>query len=470
MRKNVYIMGICGSGMASLAGLFHESGYTVTGSDEDFYPPFSTMLENMKGITLLKGYKKENIPEKISVAVVGNVIKKDNPEAGEIERRGIKLYTLPSAVNRFFASGKLSIVVAGTHGKSTTTGMAGYLFTFLDYDPTYLVGAILKNTEKSYRRGYGHIIIVEGDEYSTSYFNPNPKMLEYKRTIGIITSIEHDHLDIYKSFDDYLSVFIKFAKGCDANIAVVDDPILAKLFGSGRSPNLITCGINKGYLRAERILFRKNWTYFDVSAKRKFLGRFRIQIPGYHNVRNALAVISLGILLRIPVEEIKKGLEEFQGMKRRTEEVWSGNGIVIVDDFAHHPTAIRETILGVKKKYIGSRLWAIFEPRSFSMRTDAFSSELISSLSLANIVIISRPFRDPPPPFKPIDPQKIAHVLSSKVQKGLYIPDAGEIAEYVTKNVEKGDVILLMSSGNFSGLRDILMEKIKKYESSRSKG
>lgn len=460
--KKAYIIGICGSGMASLAGLLIEDGFNVEGSDVNFYPPFSTLLENLKGVKLKRGFKKENVPEEVHLPVVGNVVKRDNVEVRILRERSAKLYSLPTAVNEVFAKNRLGVVVAGTHGKTTTTSLAGWTFFKSRLNPTYLAGGISRNTKKSYLLGSGKVLIVEGDEYSSSPFDSRPKMLVYKNDLGIVTSVEQDHLDIYKDFDEYCSVFQEFIKGCSAVILNADDPNVRKVYGGEKTEDCITFGLEKGDLRAEKVSFKEGWTNFEVILNSNSQGNFRIQLPGYHNVMNALAVISLAVVLGVPLEELKEGLESFEGVMRRQEIIWSGGGILIVDDFAHHPTAIKETIRAIRTKFPESRIWAVFEPRSFSMRTNVMEEALFHSLKMADVVVLSKPFRDPSPPFKPLDGKSLSLRLKNEMKISEYFETPEDISEFILRESKNGDVIVLMSSGDFGGLKNLLLEEIEK--------
>ncbi len=469
-KENAYIVGICGSGMASLAGALSELGFNVCGSDARCYPPASDMLEKIPGLIVKNGYREENIPEKVDFAVVGNVVSADNPEVKVLKKRKIPIYTLPFAINRYLLKDRLSIVVTGTHGKTTTTTLIAWMLINAGEDPVYLAGGISVNLGRSYYVGEGGIGVIEGDEYPTAYFNKKPKMLQYKVNLGIITSIEYDHLDVYQSFEEYKNTFISFGKKCDSLVACLDDPGVAELVEEKKISPSISYGINGGTLLAERVMFRRGWSYFDVIYRNRRVGRFRLSMSGYHNVRNALAALGVGIILDLSYGEMKKGLETFRGVKRRQEIIWDTGAVTIIDDFAHHPTAVKETLLAVRRRYPDRRLWAVFEPRSYSARTSVMEDALSEALAMGDIVIIAPPYTGVKGKHTLLNPQKVVSSLNGKVQEARFMEKVADMVKHVASNLRKGDVVVIMSSGDFGGFTGKLREEVEKREARDSKG
>src|SRR5512136_1655352 len=366
--RHVHLMGICGTAMASLAGILKQEGYLVTGSDQNVYPPMSLFLEDLS-IPVLEGYKAENLHPAPDLVIVGNVITKLNPEAVELSRLGLPYLSLPQALQAFAMKGKKSIVICGTHGKTTTTALIAWILENAGLDPSFMVGGIPKNFGKSFKLGGGPYFVIEGDEYDTAFFDKGPKFLHYSPWVTILTSIEFDHADIYRDLDHVRQSFRKLIHLIPSDgllIANQDDPIVTAEVKLARCPVITYSPGSDADWTASDIAVQEDFTF--LRAKNRDGGNVEIKtsLYGRHNVSNLLSTLPLSVFLDIDVRNLLKGLASFQGVKRRQEIKGEAAGILVLDDFAHHPSAVRETLLAVKEKYRHRRLVAAFEPRSNS--------------------------------------------------------------------------------------------------------
>ncbi|MBW1942958.1 MAG: UDP-N-acetylmuramate:L-alanyl-gamma-D-glutamyl-meso-diaminopimelate ligase, partial [Deltaproteobacteria bacterium] len=372
--RHIHLMGICGVGMASLAGMLKEKGCHVTGSDQNVYPPMSDFLEGL-AIQVMEGYAPTNLNPAPDLVIVGNVITRQNPEALELAELGIPYLSMPQALREFAMKGQRPIVIAGTHGKTTTSALASWFLETGGLDPGFMVGGICRNFNGNFRAGRGPYFVIEGDEYDTAFFDKGPKFVHYAPWITILTSIEFDHADIYRDLDHVLQSFrslIDIIPSDGLLIANGDNPLVLEEAKRAKCP-VVTYGFTEGAeWSAADISYREEGTHLTVCHGRDEFVPLVTPIYGRHNISNLLSVVALSHFLKIDRLQLQKAAGTFTGIKRRQEIKGEKGGILVLDDFAHHPTAVRETILAVRERYRSRRLIAVFEPRSNSSRRNIF--------------------------------------------------------------------------------------------------
>jgi UDP-N-acetylmuramate: L-alanyl-gamma-D-glutamyl-meso-diaminopimelate ligase len=466
---HIHLMGICGVGMSSLAGMLKERGYTVTGSDQHTYPPISTFLEK-RSIPVQTGYSPSNLHPVPDMVVVGNVITRDNPEARELLRLDIPYLSMPQALKGFAMEGKRSIVIAGTHGKTTVTALVSWILEVAGMQPSFMIGGIAKNFTSNFKLGNGPYFVIEGDEYDTAFFDKGPKFLHYDPHVAVITSIEFDHGDIYKGIDEIKASFrrlINIIRPTGLLCANIDDPTVADEITHARCPS-VTYSINKqanlslGAMsddgtRTRLTVVKENRNYLSITT----------ELYGNHNISNILGAISIASHLNIQPEAITKALAAFKGVRRRLEPIGNFDDILVIDDFAHHPSAVRETTKAVKDHYKGRRLIAVFEPRSNSSRRNIFQNTYVSSFKDADLVILA----EPPMMEKIPMPERFSSVrLAADLNKlGIeahYFADNDALIDGLVSLVEPGDVILIMSNGAFDNIQQRLLKRLSQRTSS----
>jgi len=471
--KNVHLIAACGVGMASLAGMLKEKGCRVTGSDANVYPPMSTQLERI-GIRLTAPYAAENIPPDADLVVVGNAVSRGNPEAREAERRGVPTLSMPQAVARFFIGDRRSIVVAGTHGKTTTTSLAAWSLFALGDDPSFLVGGVPKNFPVSYRLGGGRHFVIEGDEYDTAYFDKGPKFLHYRPWIALLTSIEFDHADIYRDLDHVRESFRRFAEILPPDgllVACADYPDVVAVAREARCPvvfyatrdGALPAGSGAGAWAVRGTGESGGMTGFRMEGEGRAL-EFRLPLPGLHNAANAAGVAIALMRLGFPPGEIARSFERFEGVRRRQEAVGEFRGVLVVDDFAHHPTAVRETIRAVRGRYPGRRIVAVFEPRSNTSRRKVFQREFTEALSGADEVVLAGVFgAESIPPRERLSPEEVAAALRAAGRPAAVLPEADGIVSHLAGTCRPGDLVLVMSNGSFGGIQEKLKIALSRF-------
>ena len=459
--KNIYLIAICGTGMAALAGLLKKAGHNVTGSDANIYPPMSTLL-NDAGIKIFPGYKKENISNDIDLIIVGNAVSKTNEEVQAVLDAGISYTSFPAALSQFFLEGRKSLVVTGTHGKTTTTSLLSWVLESAQRKPGFMVGGWLRNFDTNHQVPVGDYFVTEGDEYDSAFFDKGPKFLHYRPDASILTSLEFDHADIFSDLYHIKQVFrdyIKLVK--DIILVKSDDENIRDVLPSA-SCRVESYGFDeKADWRIEDYRFEKGCGHFSLSFKNKKQADFQLAMIGRHNVENAAAVAALCFSLGLTADEINVGFQSFKGIKRRQEIVGEKNGITIIDDFAHHPTAIDLTIDAVKEAYPGQRVWAVFEPRSATSRRKVFEDSFPKSFLKADRVIFAGLFA--PEKIKDEERLDVQAVIASIQKMGGvadHIPQVDDIVDFIKTNSKPEDVILVMSSGGFDGIHQKLLERL----------
>ncbi len=459
--------------MGAFAGMLKERGYRVTGSDQDVYPPMSTHLASM-GIEIRKGYSPSNLDDGPDLVVIGNAIRADNPEARAAIERNIRCLSFPAALSELFLEGRHSIVVAGTHGKTTTSSILAWVLERAGLSPGFLIGGILKNFGTGCQVGKGKYFVVEGDEYDTAFFDKGPKFLHYQPKTAIITSVEFDHGDIYRDLEHVKSAFSRFLSIIPPEglaLACSDYPHLMELLPGAGCP-VETYGFSRGALwSARNIRFSSRGSSFRVMRGAGLYGSFEIPLPGRQNIQNTLAVIAVAHRLGINIETVRSALAEFQGIKRRQEIFAEVNGITLIDDFAHHPTKVRETVLAIRKKYPGRRLWTVFEPRTNTSRRNYFQKEYLSSFEGADLVVLAGIFHpDQIDRDMRLDPGLLAEGLFRPGREAFYIPGTDDIVSFLASEARPGDVILIMSNGGFDGIYEKLPGALRQTETVSRKG
>jgi UDP-N-acetylmuramate: L-alanyl-gamma-D-glutamyl-meso-diaminopimelate ligase len=452
--------------MATLAALLKSRGHDVQGSDQQVYPPMSDFLV-AEGIKTFSGYAAGNITDDIDLVVVGNAISRGNAELETVLERKLRYCSLPEAIRDQFLWGARSIVLAGTHGKTTTTSLTGWLLTHGGLDPSLLVGGIALNfgaQGSSYRVGKGRDFVIEGDEYDSAYFDKTAKFLKYLPEVAVINNIEFDHADIYADLEAVLVAFRRLVRLVPRNgllLLGADSPHARALQSTAVSP-VETFGVDEpATWRGSAIEHRDGVTRFDVHRQGKLFGRFESPLLGVHNVRNALAAIAVGTQVGLSPQTLAEGLRQFRGIKRRLETVGVANGVTVLDDFAHHPTAVHETLSALRTGYPGRRVWAVFEPRSASSCRRVFQADFARAFSAADEVVVAAVFRSSLPEAERLSAEQLVEDLSRDGRHARHIPDVEDIVSTIVRERRDGDVVVLMSNGGFGGIHGKLLQALR---------
>jgi UDP-N-acetylmuramate: L-alanyl-gamma-D-glutamyl-meso-diaminopimelate ligase len=466
-KKHIHVIGIGGSAMAPLAGMLRERGYRVTGSDSGVYPPASNLLETLD-IPFFHSFDAAHLHPSPDLVIVGNIIARGNPELEETLDRKIPYRSMPEILEEVFLPGKHSIVVSGTHGKTTTTAMLAWIFHVAEKSPTFLVGGVAENFGKSYGLGHGTEMILEGDEYETAFWDRGPKFFHYHPDDLIITSLEYDHADIYADFDLYQLAFKRLVNLVPRSGKVVlwgdareSGPALRAAAAKAFCP-VVTYGFTAAndWVASEPLVVSDGMQY-RLAHKGELFGEFTLAATGRHNVLNAVAATIIAHGRGISAGQIARALTSFQSVRRRMDVKGEPRGILVVDDFAHHPTAVRATIEAARSRWPGRKLWAILEPRSNSMRRKIFQDSLPQSLALAGEIILGGVFRAQQLGDESrLDPETVAASVRALGKPAKVISGSDAIAEELSSRARPGDILLIMSNGSFDGLCEKLMKKL----------
>jgi len=456
--RSVHFVGICGTAMASAAAALQEQGFRVTGSDQNVYPPMSTFLAE-RGIEVMGGFAERNLGHKPDLVVIGNAISRGNPEAEAVLEHKLRYCSLPELLKEFFIQGKRSLVVAGTHGKTTTTSLLTWVFEHAGLNPSYLIGGIPNNLKQGARFTNSEWFIIEGDEYDTAFFDKRSKFVHYLPEVAIINNLEFDHADIFEDLRAIQTTFrrlinlvprngLLLANGDDGNLAPLLDvthcPV--KRFGLGE--------VNS--VRAFNVKLAPTASEFEIPSF-----KFHLNLIGELNVRNALAVVACAKHCGLKNSDIQTAFDTFAGIRRRMEIRGLSGGVTVIDDFGHHPTAIRETLRALRLKYGTEKIWAVFEPRSNTTRRNVFQTELALAFVDADAVVVAEVARlELLSPQERLDPKQLMHDLNALGKEGAYLPDADAIVEHLTKRAKGGDVICVFSNGGFGGIHDKLLRRL----------
>lgn len=456
--RSIHFVGIAGTAMASAAVALRDLGFEITGSDQNVYPPMSTFLEKNQ-IQVMNGYAEKNLAHKPDLVVIGNAISRGNPEVEAVLEHRMRYCSLPELLRQFFIRGKRAIVVAGTHGKTTTTALLAWVFEYNGLNPSFLIGGMPLNFERGARFNDSKWIILEGDEYDTAFFDKRSKFVHYLPEIVIINNIEFDHADIFRDLAAVQTAFEHLVRLIPRNgllIANGDDPNVAPLLNVKFCP-VRTFGLGEtNYWRATNLRLGATASRFATPNH-----DYHINLVGEFNVRNALAVVACARHCGLTNQQIQSAFDTFKGVKRRMEIRGVHGGVVVIDDFAHHPTAIRETLKALRLRYPSARLWAIFEPRTNTTRRNVFQALLPEAFLGADFIVISKVDRQEQlPPEQRLDPTGVVNDLLRAGKQAWYLPDVDSITNHVLKNAQGGDVVCIFSNGAFDNLHNKLLSKL----------
>lgn len=459
-KNNFHFVGVCGTAMGSVAAAMKAKGYQVTGSDQNVYPPMSTFLEQ-QGVVISSGYKAEHIPADTDVIVIGNAISRGNPEAEEALNRKLLYCSLPEILKDNFLRGKRNLVVSGTHGKTTTSSMLAWILESAGKNPSHMIGGIPGNLGKGARFTDSEFTVLEGDEYDTAFFDKRSKFLHYLPEVVIMNNIEFDHADIYNNIDEIKLTFerllkvvpqngIAFINGDDPNCRDVaeDSPAPVKRVGLGEMNDIII----------EEISYDGDLSSFTLTGQ-----RYTVPMSGEFNVRNAAMAVSAALFSGLTPDEIRVGLLSFTGIARRQELKGEAGGVKVIDDFAHHPTAIDLAIDALRQRYPSENLWVLFEPRSNTTRRKIFQTPLADALSRADKAIVA----GVPDPEKVdtndrLDPRQLVSDIKAQGTDAWFIDQVDDIVSHVAAEAKSGDVVAVLSNGGFGGIHQKLLDALKK--------
>lgn len=461
--SHIHLMGICGTAMASLAGLLKDRGFKVTGSDSNPYPPMSTQLEKLE-IAVMKGYKKENLYPQPDFVIVGNVISAQNEEAQELVKLNIPHTSLPKAMGEFIIENRQSIVVSGTHGKTTTTSMIAWVAEKCGIHPGYLIGGIPMNFSKSFQNPQGDFFIIEGDEYDTAYFDKVPKFVHYRPQHVILTSIEFDHADIYADLTAVKNAFLKLMSLIPEKGTLIwcaHDKNVEEVSRLCKAKKKFSYGLDRGDYQAKVKNVSEKGTEFEVFFRNEKVDDYFMILTGDYNVLNALSVIATAHQLSWSLNDVKLALSEFLGVKRRQEIRGEPRGVLVIEDFAHHPTAVKETILGIKKKYPNRKIFSVFEPRSATSRRKVFQKDYVEAFLNSDDIILAKAFdQSKIDEENRFSSEELVTDLKAQNKSAFVFENADKIVSDLTRRCQKGDLVLIMSNGGFDGIYEKLLKNL----------
>jgi UDP-N-acetylmuramate: L-alanyl-gamma-D-glutamyl-meso-diaminopimelate ligase len=465
-----HLIGIAGTAMASLAGLLRAAGHTVTGSDENVYPPMSDQLAAL-GIDYSVGYRPENLEPRPDWVVVGNAISRGNPELEAVLDRRLPYTSAAVTVKEEFLRTRKPLAVAGTHGKTTTTSLLAWVLESAGLHPSFLIGGVAENFGSSFRLTDSEWFVVEADEYDTAYFDKGPKMWHYLPYVGVVNNIEFDHADIYRDAEAYRFAFARFINLVPRSGTLVagwDSPIVRELAAKAPSPVQPFAWSDEAAdgggaeWTARGVSFGPEGTRFTVVRGGEVWGEVVTPLTGAFNVRNCLAVIAAAELIGADREGVREGLRTFRSVKRRMEVRGEARGVTVIDDFAHHPTAVRETIAAVRQRYVGRPIVAVFEPRSYTAQRKEFQADYARAFAGADQVVLAGLFH--PERYTKetaMDPDALVDGWRAAGKQAWFIPDPDQIVRHLEPRLNGGEVVLIMSNGGFGGIHDKLLKALQ---------
>lgn len=458
--QSIHFSGICGTAMAAMAAELRAKGYTVTGSDQNVYPPMSTFLAE-QGISVINGYSEANLAHAPDIVVIGNALSRGNPEVEAVLHRKLRYCSLPELIKELFLRGKRSLVVSGTHGKTTASALLAWVFEHNGLNPSFLIGGIPVNFGKGARVTDSEWFIIEGDEYDTAFFDKRSKFVHYLPEAVIINNLEFDHADIFENLAAIQTSFKRLINLVPRNgllLANGDDPNLEPLLGVTHCPVTRFGFGEQNAVHAFNLRFGATATEFEIPSF-----KFHLDLLGEMNVRNALAVVACAKHFGLKNSQIQSAFATFKGVKRRMEVRGISGGVTVVDDFGHHPTAIRETLRALRVKYPSQKIWAVFEPRSNTTRRNVFQHELPLAFAEADAVAVSQVARlEMLAPEERLDPDRLIRDLKELEKFAVYLPDADAIVNHLASHVQGGDVVCVFSNGGFGDIHRKLLEQLER--------
>lgn len=449
--------------MASLAGMLKQRGIHVTGSDASVYPPMSDFLASL-AIPVAQPYNESNLKPRPDLVVVGNAISRGNPELEYVLDERIPMRSMPEVLQEYFLRSREPIVVAGTHGKTTVTSMLAWIFQSAGLMPSFLVGGIAENFNSSFAVKQGKHFIIEGDEYDTAFFDKGPKFLHYMPSSLLLTHVEFDHADIYKDLDAVKTAFKRLVNLVPrrGRIIAYDSENVAECVSKAFCPVEFYGFSPVAQWRAFDLHFSSDNTSWRVQRDGKIWGEFEFSLAGAYNVLNATAAAAMAASYGVDPAAIADALRSFKSVKRRMEVKAEINGITVIDDFAHHPTAIAATLEAVRTRYPGRKLWAIFEPRSNTLRRKVFEQDLVRSLAVADEIVVAAVFRpEAVPEAERLETAAVIASLRAMKKSAREFKDADAIVAAVAPEMRPGDVVALLSNGGFGGIYEKLPQQLK---------
>jgi UDP-N-acetylmuramate: L-alanyl-gamma-D-glutamyl-meso-diaminopimelate ligase len=460
---SIHLIAVCGTGMGALAAMLKELGYKVTGSDQHVYPPMSDFLA-ARGIAVAEGFRAENIAGTPDLVVIGNAVSRTNPEVEAVLAAGLPYCSMPQALNHFVAAEKRPVVITGTHGKTTTAALTAWLLHDCGLDPSFMIGGILQNFISNYRLGAGAHLVLEGDEYDTAFFDKGPKFLHYVPRLAVLTSVEFDHADIFRDLEHIKAAFtelvsrmpgesVLLAYDADVNIRAVLPAAGCRVETYGRRPD--------STWRLDSIRVLPTGTEAVVFRENKRLGVLKSPMLGEHNLCNALAATAVCLHCGSGFDRVAASLQKFTGIRRRQEIRGRKRGITVLDDFAHHPTAVRETLRAVRASAGNGRLVAVFEPRTNTSMRDVFQQDYVGAFDAADLICV----RHPPllhkiPEGRRFSSEALVESLVGHGKEAHFFPDTEAILEFLAGECRSGDVVLIMSNGGFDNIHQRLLDAL----------
>lgn len=456
--RHVHFLGICGTAMGAVAAAMRDNGFTVTGQDDKVYPPMSDYLAE-RGISITQGYNPEDIPASADMVVMGNAMSRGNPAVESILNRKLACLSLPETLKFFFLRGRHNLVVTGTHGKTTTTSMLAWILESAGLEPGWLIGGVPANLPASANLRPSRYFVIEGDEYDTAFFDKRSKFLHYLPELVIINNIEFDHADIYRDIGEIKTSFRRLLAVVPSEGMVLvnaDDPHAVGVVEDCRAP-VLEVGFSENAGQCIR-----NVVHHTGGSEFEMLGtKFRISLVGDFNVRNAAMAACAAHFYSIPIEKIQSALAAFQGIKRRQEVRGCAGGVTVIDDFGHHPTAIRETLAALKSRYPGARIWALFEPRSNTTRRRVFQDDLPRAFAEAHGVVLAPVARlDQIPADERLDAAQVVADIAASARPAFCASSTEDLLDWLVPQLGEGDVVVAFSNGGFDGVHDKLLSRL----------
>lgn len=457
------MIAICGTAMGSLAAMLKSQGYYVSGSDDHVYPPMSTFLES-QGIKVHQGFHADHLSPAPDLVVIGNAMSRGNPEVEAVLEQKIPYTSSAEALKTFFIQGKNSIVVSGTHGKTTTSSITAWLLESAGKNPGFMIGGIPQNFNQGYKVSSENLFVVEGDEYDTAFFDKAAKFFHYLPDVVIINNIEFDHADIYDNLDQIKLAFRRLVNLIPGNgllLANIEDANVMELSSAAFSP-VQTFGLNpEAFWCADKIKFYEDYTSFDIIKRGALFSSVTMKLSGYHNILNTLAAVGAAHFYGVSDDQIKTALPLFQNIVKRLEVKAVKNNITIYDDFAHHPSKVKATINGLRCQFPDSKIWAVYEPRTSTSKRKIMEEQYAAAFDDADTTIIA-PLHLPKKvkAEQRLSVESLVEKINKRNKEAHYLPSVNEIVEFLTARVKSGDHVLIMSNGGFNNIHQLLIDKL----------